>query len=78
VAELTTSSKPPRRRAPRVGQVWHVQKTKGNPLLTVHVDELTRKTVMLRVLPDGSVQPRPGMDVLRWLRADFTFVERVK
>lgn len=67
---------PPRFRRIAVGQLWHCQKGAGHLVITGQVDEVTRETVLMRWLADGSLTVRPDAPVARYARRDLMFLER--
>ncbi len=69
--------RPPRFRRVYVGQIWHVQKSPGAPVITGHIDEVSAETIFMRWLADGSLTVKPDALVVRYARRDLTFLELV-
>lgn len=70
-------STPPRRPIPLAGETWFIQRTRGNPLLTAQVDEVTARTVLLRWVEDGGLSVKFNAAALRFRLSELSFVEKV-
>lgn len=70
-------SKPPRRLNPAAGELWWIQFPGRHALLTVEVVEATKRTVLLMLVPDGSVKPKPNSIAMRYRISDFKWIEQV-
>jgi hypothetical protein len=55
-----------------------VRRRKGDAVLTAAVDEVTRRTVLLRWIDDGSIRVKASAHAMRFVIADFRWVEKVE
>jgi hypothetical protein len=65
----------PRRQEPAEGETWFARLRNAEQLVTVHIEEFTQCTVVLRLVPDSNVSYEGRLG--RYLRRDVKFVERV-
>lgn len=64
-----------KRPQPKVSETWFAKMRNANQLVTVHIEEFTALTVVLRLEPDSNVQYNGKLG--RYLRREVRFVERV-
>lgn len=65
-----------KRAQPKVTETWFARMRNAEQLMTVHIEEFTQLTVVLRLEPDSNVQYSGKLG--RYLRRDIKFVERVE
>lgn len=61
---------------PKVTETWFARMRNAEQLVTVHIEEFTLLTVVLRLEPDSNVQYAGKLG--RYLRRDVRFIERVE